>query len=87
MRLHLLDYGGEGPRALLLHGVGGNAWTWREVAPRLTATARVLAADLRGYGDSQRSASRSYTTADHAGDVIGVIEGLGLGHVDLVGFS
>jgi pimeloyl-ACP methyl ester carboxylesterase len=84
-RIHLLDFGGSGRPVILLHGVLGQAWMWHDAAPGLTAAGRVLALDLRGYGDSQW-ASDGYTTDGHADDVEAVIEALG-SDVDLVGFS
>ncbi len=87
LRLHLLDFGGDGRPILLLHGVVGQAWMWHDVAPLLTGVGHVLALDFRGYGDSQWSADRRYSTEDHASDVSGVATALGADSVDLVGFS
>jgi pimeloyl-ACP methyl ester carboxylesterase len=42
---------GEGPPVLLLHGFGGAAWNWTEVAPLLPGR-RVLIPDLPGHGGS-----------------------------------
>ena len=44
--------GGQGQPILLLHGAPQTHVSWRLVAPRLAATHTVVAADLRGYGDS-----------------------------------
>jgi haloacetate dehalogenase len=46
--------GGQGPPLLLLHGHPQTHITWRKVAPSLTAHFTVVAADLRGYGDSSK---------------------------------
>jgi pimeloyl-ACP methyl ester carboxylesterase len=86
-RLHALDYGGDGRPVLLLHGVGGQAWMWHEVAQALRAAGRVLALDFRGYGDSQWAADGAYSSDGHAADVEGFIDCLGAREVDLVGFS
>jgi haloacetate dehalogenase len=45
---------GEGPPLLLLHGYPQTHAMWHLVAPRLTETHRVVAVDLRGYGDSDK---------------------------------
>ncbi len=55
-------HGGAGPPLLLLHGIPETHLMWHKVAPRLTADFTVVAADLRGYGDS----SKPPTTPDHA---------------------
>jgi len=44
-------HGGDGPPLLLLHGFGGAAWNWCEVAP-LLAGRRLLIPDLPGHGGS-----------------------------------
>jgi haloacetate dehalogenase len=46
---------GEGPPLLLLHGHPQNKVVWRKVAPAfIDAGYSVIAADLRGYGDSTK---------------------------------
>jgi haloacetate dehalogenase len=54
--------GGSGPALLLLHGYPQTHVMWHKVADRLARDFTVVAADLRGYGDSSRLA----TAADHA---------------------
>ncbi|MFT4505646.1 alpha/beta fold hydrolase [Caballeronia sp. 15711] len=44
--------GGEGPALLLLHGHPQTHAIWHKVVPELTKHFTVVAADLRGYGDS-----------------------------------
>ncbi len=86
-RLHLLDFGGSGGTLILLHGVTGHAWTWYEVATAMIDRRHVLALDFRGYGESQWSGSRAYTTVDHVADLAAVIEAGGPDRVDLMGSS
>jgi len=43
---------GNGPPLLLLHGYPQTHIEWRQIAPRLSQKFTVVAADLRGYGDS-----------------------------------
>lgn len=43
---------GDGPPLLLLHGHPQTHVTWRKIAPALAQRFTVVAADLRGYGDS-----------------------------------
>jgi pimeloyl-ACP methyl ester carboxylesterase len=83
LRLHRLEFGGAGRAILLVHGVGGGAWVWREVAPRLTPLGRVVAPDLRGYGESQWSATGAYATDDHVDDLLALFDE----ELDVVGFS
>jgi haloacetate dehalogenase len=53
--------GGSGPPLLLLHGHPQTHVMWRDVAASLAQDFTVVAADLRGYGESSKPA----TTPDH----------------------
>nr|WP_235401363.1 alpha/beta hydrolase [Rubrobacter aplysinae] len=55
-------HAGSGPPLLLLHGNPQTHAMWHRIAPRLAEDFTVVAADLRGYGDS----SKPPTTPDHA---------------------
>ena len=46
--------GGSGPPLLLLHGYPQTHVMWHKIAPRLAERFTVVAADLRGYGDSSK---------------------------------
>ena len=46
--------GGDGPPLLLLHGFPQTHAMWRHVAPKLAERFTVVAADLRGYGESEK---------------------------------
>jgi haloacetate dehalogenase len=74
-------HGGSGPPLLLLHGHPQTHMCWHKIAPRLAQHFTVVAADLRGYGDSSKPA----TTSDHepyskramARDQVAVMQSLG----------
>ena len=53
--------GGSGPPLLLLHGNPQTHVMWHKIAPRLAEHFTVVAADLRGHGES----SKPQTTPDH----------------------
>lgn len=88
--LHYLRFDGRGRPVIFLHGVTGSAWDWHHVGRglggRLTSGAPI-ALDFRGHGDSGWSSSQNYRSADHAADVCALIDHLGAGPVDLVGYS
>ncbi|MBP6894925.1 MAG: alpha/beta hydrolase [Pseudacidovorax sp.] len=54
--------GGSGPPLLLLHGHPQTRAIWHKVAPTLAQHFTLVAADIRGYGDSSKPAGLS----DHA---------------------
>jgi pimeloyl-ACP methyl ester carboxylesterase len=87
LRLHYLYYGGSGRPIICSHGVTGHAWVWAGVADSLSDSGRVIAPDLRGFGDSQWSANEAYTTDDHVADLDAIVSSLGADEVDLVGSS
>ncbi len=89
---HRLHYEVEGPAAgpvvVLVHGLGGRAEDWRNLAPLIAkAGFRVYLPDLIGYGRSQKPADFSYSVHDEAGVVLGFLDALGLQQVDLGGWS
>src|SRR6266540_2725724 len=44
--------GGDGPPLVLVHGLGGAASNWTELAPLLAGRHRLLVPDLPGHGGS-----------------------------------
>lgn len=52
IRLHYLDWGGNGPALIFLAGMGSSAYIFDQIAPRFTDSFRVLALTRRGHGDS-----------------------------------
>ncbi|WP_217913031.1 alpha/beta fold hydrolase [Miltoncostaea marina] len=76
-----LSAGGEGPPLLLLHGYPQTRACWHKVAPGLAERFTVVAADLRGYGDSAKPpgdpAHERYSKRAMAGDLVGAMRALG----------
>jgi pimeloyl-ACP methyl ester carboxylesterase len=63
--VHYLDFGGEGPPLVLVHGLGGSHANWLAVGPALARHHRVLAPDLVGHGLT-RALGRRATVGDNA---------------------
>jgi pimeloyl-ACP methyl ester carboxylesterase len=78
----------DGPPVLLVHGLGGRAEDWRNLAPYLAkAGFRVYLPDLPGYGRSARPADFSYSVHDEAIALLQLMDALHLRQVDLGGWS
>jgi len=89
---HRLHYEVEGPAngraVVLVHGLGGRAEDWRDLAPYVAkAGFRVYLPDLIGYGRSEKPADFSYSVHDEADVVVGFLDALELKQVDLGGWS
>jgi pimeloyl-ACP methyl ester carboxylesterase len=52
VRLHYLDWGGDGPALLFLPGLGNTAYVFNRIARYFTDKFHVLALTRRGHGDS-----------------------------------
>jgi pimeloyl-ACP methyl ester carboxylesterase len=78
---------GEGPTVVLLHGGLGHSGNWGyQVSALLAAGYRTVVIDSRGHGRSTRDA-RPYTYELMAGDVLAVMDALGVRRAALVGWS
>jgi haloacetate dehalogenase len=83
------EVAGQGPPVLLLHGYPQTRACWASVIPALAERHTVVAADLRGYGDSDKPPGG----ADHAGyskrtmaaDMVGLMAALGFPRFDVAG--
>ena len=88
-RMHYLAAGpAGGPVVVLVHGLGGRAEDWSNLAPYFArAGFRVYMPDLFGFGRSEKPAEFSYAVHDQANAVVDFMDALGLKEVDLGGWS
>ena len=86
MRVHAV-VGGNGPPVLLLHGFPQSHLMWHAVAPELAADHTVVAADLRGYGESGIPSGdlAAYSFRAMADDQVAVMAQLGHERFAVVG--
>jgi pimeloyl-ACP methyl ester carboxylesterase len=93
LRLHARDYpGASGPArtpVICLHGLTRNARDFEHLAPRIAAKGRrVLALDVRGRGRSAWDPQpMRYVPATYAGDVLALIDALGIARAVFIGTS
>ena len=80
--------GGRGPPLLLLHGHPQTHSIWHRVAPTLARQFTVVAADLRGYGDSSKPPGGAdharYSKREMAGDMVALMRTMGHERFDIV---
>src|SRR5882757_7501506 len=69
---------GAGPPVVLLHGFPETSFAWRFQIPALAPHYRVIAPDLRGYGETDKP-SKGYDKRTMANDVVELLETLGVG--------
>ncbi len=78
---------GEGPPVLLIHGFGASTYTWRGIAPELAQSHRVIAVDLKGFGQSDKPFDTRYSVFDQAELLEQLIVDRDLRDLTLVGHS
>ena len=86
IRLHYLEWGADGPPAVLLHATGFLARLWQPIAEPLSDRFHVYAFDARGHGDSDKPAD-GYNWEGIATDLRGFLDELGLRRVLAIGHS
>lgn len=83
------DHGPAGDAAaapvVLVHGINMSAAVWDDLASRLGKDRRVITMDLRGHGESVMQGP--FDAAGYAGDVLAVMDALGVERAHLVGTS
>jgi pimeloyl-ACP methyl ester carboxylesterase len=86
VELSVLDEG-EGRPVLMLHGFPDSSELWRLQVPALVdAGMRVIAPDLRGFGESERPADvREYRVGRSVADMVAVLGSLGVDRAAVVG--
>ncbi|KAK9130989.1 hypothetical protein Sjap_011476 [Stephania japonica] len=86
INMHIAEKG-QGPVVLFLHGFPELWYSWRHQIVSLAASGyHAVAPDLRGYGDTDAPPSiSSYTCFHIVGDLIALIDTLGVQEVFLVG--
>jgi pimeloyl-ACP methyl ester carboxylesterase len=81
------DVRGKGDTALVfLHGWCGDRQSWKHQLDTFAADYRVVAIDLGGHGESGKD-RKAWSVTGLAGDVVTVVQALGLKRVVLIGHS
>lgn len=83
IRQHFLE-AGAGPPVVLLHGFPETSYAWRHQIPVLAEHFRIIAPDLRGYGETEKPAS-GYDKRNMALDLVKLLDSLSIEQIALVG--
>lgn len=83
---HVIEQG-DGPAVLFCHGFPDTAETWRHQMQAVAdAGYRAVALDMRGFGQSYSPDDMHlYTSLHVTGDLVGVLDALGIGRAVIVG--
>jgi pimeloyl-ACP methyl ester carboxylesterase len=84
LRMHYLLAGAGGSPVILVHGYAQNSHMWRPLMAELSKTHRVIAPDLRGFGDTTKAES-GYDKKTMAQDVHALARSLGIEKAGIVG--
>lgn len=84
--IHYHRTGGDKPSIVLLHGITDNGLCWTRMAQALESNYDLILVDARGHGHSDKPET-GYSADDHAADVAGLIEALGLEKPVVMGHS
>jgi haloacetate dehalogenase len=83
IRQHYIEAGAGAP-VVLLHGFPFTNYTWRHQIPELAKKYRVIAPDLRGYGETDKPVA-GYDKRNMAKDLRELLRALDIGKIALVG--
>jgi pimeloyl-ACP methyl ester carboxylesterase len=86
LKVRYLDWGGDGPPLLALHGLASSAHWYDIVAPMLRDRYRIIAPDQRGHGQTT-NASSGYDWKTLSDDLAGLLDHVGLREVAVMGHS
>jgi pimeloyl-ACP methyl ester carboxylesterase len=78
---------GRGPVVVALHGLGGTKGSFLPTVAALADRYRVIAADLPGFGDSDKPLGAPYDAGYFADVVIDLLDALGVDRAHLIGNS
>ena len=88
LRLHYLEWGGsDAPPIVCVHGYTSSAEAFNAPSRHFQDRFRILAPDVRGHGESAWSPAGAYQYTDQVGDLVALVDQLGLPPFVLIGTS
>lgn len=77
---------GQGPAAVIIHGIGGHKEDWLSLARALAGRHSVYAVDMLGFGESSKHGA-TITIPDQARAIVRLLDSEEISQADLVGNS
>jgi 2-hydroxymuconate-semialdehyde hydrolase len=91
LRLHYTEkappIGGSAPAIVMIHGFGGNTFSFRYQLNDLGQDYRCVAIDLKGFGYSERPEKGDYSLTEQARLMLRAMDELGIERATLIGHS
>ncbi|MET3683580.1 pimeloyl-ACP methyl ester carboxylesterase [Alkalibacillus flavidus] len=75
------------PVLILIHGFLASTYSFRAITPELAKHYSIVALDLPGFGQSEKSKSFEYSFKQYREVIVAVMDHFGIGRVHLVGHS
>jgi pimeloyl-ACP methyl ester carboxylesterase len=86
--LHYVERGpAKKPAVVMIHGFGGNTFSFRHQVAALSRDYRCVAIDLKGFGYSARPEDGDYSLSEQARLMLGAMDRLGIERATLIGHS
>ena len=86
LNVRYLDWGGDGPPIMALHGLASSANWYDIVAQPLRGHGRIIAPDQRGHGQTTQADS-GYDWQTLSSDIVGLMDHLGIDKASVLGHS
>jgi pimeloyl-ACP methyl ester carboxylesterase len=86
IRLNYLDWGGDGPPLILIHGIANSPHIFDDLAPLLRDRFHVIAYARRGHGQSEAPAG-PYDSKVLVSDLVHLLDNLGIERANFLGWS
>ena len=86
LQIHYLEWPGDGPPVVALHGLASSAHWYHRLSHNMAGDYRIIAPDQRGHGQTTQ-APGGYDWQTLASDVVGLMNHLGVERAPVLGHS
>lgn len=88
IKLHYLEKPGDGDVLILIHGNGSSSIFWKELMDMISGNFRIIAPDMRGYGETEdKIIDATHGFDDFADDIYSLLDSLTIEKAHFAGHS